>query len=85
VGDDTLDRLTVYGELARTESPEQRRRLFLALDPVWRSINGDNLPTSPYRTLIALDAARGGELPAARASRGSSRSLRPGARRHRTR
>jgi len=69
VGDDTLDRLTVYGELARTESPEQRRRLFLALDPVWRSINGDNLPTSPYRTLIALDAGRGGELPAAREAR----------------
>jgi hypothetical protein len=69
VGDDTLDRLTVYGELARTESPEQRRRLFLALDPVWRSINGDNLPTSPYRTLIALDATRGGELPVAREAR----------------
>jgi hypothetical protein len=66
VGDDTLDRLTVYGELARSESPEQRRRLFLALDPVWRSINGDNPVTSPYRTLIGLEAARGGELPAAR-------------------
>jgi hypothetical protein len=69
VGDDTLDRLTVYGELARTEAPGQRRRLFLALDPVWRSINGDNHPTSPYRRLIALDAAREGELPAAREAR----------------
>ena len=69
VGDDTLDRLTVYGELARSESPEQRRRLFLALDPVWRSINGDNPVTSPYRRLIALDAARDGELPAAREAR----------------
>jgi hypothetical protein len=66
VGDDTLDRLTVYGELARAPGPEQRRRLFLALDPVWRSINGHNLPTSPYRRLIALDATRGDELPAAR-------------------
>jgi hypothetical protein len=69
VGDQSLDRLTVYGELARAPSPEQRRRLFLALDPVWRSINGDNLPTSPYRRLIALDAARGGELPSSREAR----------------
>jgi hypothetical protein len=69
VDGDTLDRLTVYAELARTRSPDRRRRLFLALDPVWRSINGDNLPTSPYRRLIALEAARGGELPAAREAR----------------
>ena len=66
VDDDTLDRLTVYGELARTESRERRRLLFLALDPVWRSINGDNFASSPYRTLIALDAPRRGQLPAAR-------------------
>jgi hypothetical protein len=66
---DTLDRLTVYAELARVESRARRRRLFLALDPVWRSINGDNQPASPYRTLVALDAARGGELPAAREAR----------------
>src|SRR5688572_4693863 len=69
VGNDTLDRLTVYDELARTESRERRRRLFLALDPVWRSINADNHPTSPYRRLIALDGAQGGELPAAREAR----------------
>jgi hypothetical protein len=69
VGDDTLDRLSVYGELARSESPEQRRRLFLALDPVWRSINGDNSVTSPHRRLIALESGRGGELPAAREAR----------------
>lgn len=66
VDDDTLDRLTVYGELARTESRDRRRLLFLALDPVWRSINGDNFASSPYRTLIALDAPRRGKLPAAR-------------------
>ena len=56
VDDDTLDRLTVYSELARTESRERRRLLFLALDPVWRSINRDDFAASPYRTLIALDA-----------------------------
>jgi hypothetical protein len=96
VGTDTLDRLSVYGELARARSQQERRRLFLALDPVWRSINGENLPASPYRRLIALDATRGGGLPAARFpprarralpaclpirwSRGCSRSWPPGAR-----
>ena len=69
-GEDTLDRLTVFGELARIDDREERRRLFLALDPVWRSVNGDNGPASPYRTLIGLDAAaRGGALPAAREAR----------------
>lgn len=70
VGTDTLDRLTVFAELAREERRERRRELFLALEPVWRSINGDNAPTSPYRTLIALDASsHRGELPAAREAR----------------
>jgi hypothetical protein len=69
VGSDTLDRLTIYGELARTDDREVRRELFLALDPVWRSINGGNEAGSPYRTLIARDAGRGGELPAAREAR----------------
>ena len=70
IGADTLDRLTVFAELAREERRERRHELFLALDPVWRSINGDNAAASPYRTLIALDAsARGSELPAAREAR----------------
>jgi hypothetical protein len=70
VGTDTLDRLTIHGALARVEDREERRRLFLALEPVWRSINGDNGARSPYRTLIALDAAaRGGDHPAAREAR----------------
>jgi hypothetical protein len=55
---DTLDRLTILGALGRTAEPEQRRRLFLALEPVWRSMNGRNEPGSPYRRLIALEASR---------------------------
>jgi hypothetical protein len=55
---DTVDRLTILGALGRTAEPEQRRRLFLALEPVWRSMNGRNEPGSPYRRLIALEAAR---------------------------
>ena len=50
---DTLDRLTILGRLGGTIDPNVRRRLFLSLDPVWRSMNGANEVTSPYRVLIA--------------------------------
>ena len=53
VADDTLDRLTILGTLGRTADPDLRRRLFLSLNPVWRSINGGNDAASPYRVLIA--------------------------------
>ena len=53
---ETLDRLTILGRLGRTQDPERRRRLFLSLDPVWRSINGDDSPSSPYRQLVRLSA-----------------------------
>jgi hypothetical protein len=59
VGGDTLDRLSILGALGRTADPAERRRLFLALDPVWRSVNGDNGPESPYRRMIALSAKEG--------------------------
>jgi hypothetical protein len=76
VGTDTLDRLSVLAALGRTENSDRRRALFLALDPVWRSMNGDNGATSPYRRLIrdevrrrngaaaaALDQARASGVP----------------------
>ena len=53
---ETLDRLTILGLLGRTQDPDRRRRLFLSLDPVWRSINGDDSPSSPYRQLVRLSA-----------------------------
>jgi len=55
---DTVDRLTILGALGRTENADRRRELFLALAPVWRSMNGGNERGSPYRRLIALEAAR---------------------------
>ena len=58
VDGDTVDRLTLLGSLGRSEDPERRRREFLALAPVWRSMNGENDARSPYRRLIALEAAR---------------------------
>lgn len=54
VGDDTLNRLAILGRLGREEKGEARRRLFLALAPVWESVNGDNGESSPYRTLLRL-------------------------------
>lgn len=54
---DTLDRLTILGLLSQTADPDRRRRLFLALEPVWRSVNGDGGPHSPYRRLVGLTAA----------------------------
>jgi hypothetical protein len=71
VGTDTTDRLSVLGALGRTEDPAERRRLFLSLEPVWRSVNPGNGAGSPYRRLLALQVKelRGGELPAARQAR----------------
>jgi hypothetical protein len=70
---DTLDRLSILGALARTSDAARRRALFLALGPVWRSVNGDGAPGSPYRRLIALQAERRGsaEPPGAAQARGA--------------
>lgn len=69
---DTLDRLSILGLLGRTEDPERRRRLFLALAPVWRSVNGDNAAASPYRVMVGLrrSAWAPGETPMAERARG---------------
>ncbi len=70
---DTLDRLSILGALGRTEDPGRRRALFLALRPVWRSVNAGGERSSPYRQLIALEARtrRGGEPPSAAQARAS--------------
>ncbi len=71
VGTDTMDRLSVLGALGRTEDPDERWRLFLSLEPIWRSVNAGNGADSPYRRLLALQVKelRGGELPAAKQAR----------------
>ena len=56
-----LDRLAILGLLPRTGDPDRRRRLFLALDPVWRSVNAGDEPGSPYRTLLRLRLATWGD------------------------
>jgi hypothetical protein len=57
VGNDTLNRLAILGRLGREKDRETRHRLFLALAPVWQSINGDNSSTSRYRALVRLRRA----------------------------
>ncbi len=71
VGEAQLDRRTILDTLAKTDDPERRRQLFLALGPVWQSVNGDGGPTSPYRRLLASEARRrgNGESPAATRAR----------------
>jgi len=44
------DRLAVLGLLAREPDPARRRRLFLALGPVWATMAGG--PQPPYRELV---------------------------------
>jgi hypothetical protein len=56
----TLDRLTALGMLAQMDDREQRHRLFLAIDTIWRSVNGDDAARSPYRAFVKLSAARWG-------------------------
>ncbi len=72
-GSDTLDRLSILGQVARVDVAARRRDLFLALGPVWRSVNGDGSSRSPYRRLIALEARSraGGESPTAAQARGA--------------
>ncbi|MGH7518843.1 MAG: hypothetical protein ACREOC_15490 [Gemmatimonadales bacterium] len=69
VGGERMDRLSVLSTIARTEDRDERRRLFLALDPVWRSVNADGGASSPYRQIVALTAHRPGERPAAVSAR----------------
>ena len=67
-GGEVLDRLTILARLSREPDAAERKRLFLALQPVWRSVNGDGTTLgSPYRTLLALSAGewrRSGAPPA---------------------
>ncbi len=56
--DSTFDRLGVFQRLRREPDPQRRRELFMALEPVWRTVNGDGGPTSPYRLLLPGEAAR---------------------------
>ena len=55
VGTETLDRLTVLARLGTEPDPAARRRLFEALAPVWRVVDGDGDDASPYRRLLRVE------------------------------
>jgi len=64
---DTLDRLTILDRLGTTGDSVERRHLWRALVPMWMSVNAENAPTSPFRTLMTLSAEewkRRGSYPA---------------------
>lgn len=56
IGDAQVDRLNVLGRLATEPDPDRRRALFLALEPVWRTVDGDGGPTSPFRVAAVATA-----------------------------
>jgi hypothetical protein len=58
VGDEVMDRLTVTARLAREPDPAERRRLFLAMEPAWQTLNADDGEASPYRRLLRSSAER---------------------------
>jgi hypothetical protein len=71
-GDRELDRLSIFALLGETDDRAERERLFHALGPVWRSVNGDGSPASPWRRLLAERARTWstGELPHVERARG---------------
>jgi hypothetical protein len=56
VGGETLSRLQILARLAAEPDAAIRRRLFLALEPLWRVVDGDGMTTSPYRVMVRESA-----------------------------
>ncbi len=54
----TLTRVDALGLLATVPDPERRKALFLAFEPLWHALNGNDDPDSPYRRMIRQAAAQ---------------------------
>ena len=52
-----INRQTALDLLHELPEPERRREVFTSLGPLWKAINGNNEPDSPYRRMIAMAAA----------------------------
>ncbi len=61
VDGETTTRPRILGRLATEADARTRRRLFLALQPLWRVVDGDGLDRSPYRALVRQSATRWAE------------------------
>jgi hypothetical protein len=53
-----VTRLQVLAMLAGEPDATRRRELLLTLEPLWRSVDGDGRPGSPYRALIEASVER---------------------------
>ncbi len=69
VDGDSLERLTVLAELSVTDDAAKRHRLFLGLQSLWRTVNGGDDDTSPWRELLRRRARAWGAGPTAFARR----------------
>jgi hypothetical protein len=58
LGDKTIDRLTAFTRLATEPDPVARRAIFETMAPIWRAVDGDGGPGSPYRRLLRATADR---------------------------
>jgi hypothetical protein len=56
-----LTRIAAFDLLTRMEEPARRKALFHSFVPLWRAVNGESEPESPYRRLIVMAAARARE------------------------
>jgi hypothetical protein len=52
-----INRVSALDLLHETSDPVRRKAVFFAFVPLWRAINGNNEPDSPYRRMIAEAAA----------------------------
>jgi hypothetical protein len=58
-----INRVSALDLLHETSDPRRRKEVFLAFVPLWRAINGDDGPDSPYRRMITgavAEAAKNG-------------------------
>ena len=56
VDGETLSRPRLLARLAAEPDADRRKTLFLALEPLWRTVDGDGGAASPYRALIRESA-----------------------------
>jgi hypothetical protein len=72
VGGETLSRLQILARLSREPDPLARRRLFMGLEPLWRTVDGDGITASPYRVIVreSADAWAAGQSRVAQNARG---------------
>jgi hypothetical protein len=54
----TVTRVAAFEMLTRIEEPQRRETLLRSFLPLWRAVNGDGSPGSPYRRMIRMAAAQ---------------------------